>query len=100
MPCADNGAISGASRHERHIIPIPRPLSRCLRSGLLLAVGIALVAWWLGRYVPLIGGPVIGIVLGIARAQPALARRTLSAGHRSSPASTCCSGRSSRWVSA
>lgn len=34
--------------------------------GLLLAVAIALVAWWLGRWMPLIGGPVIGILLGIA----------------------------------
>lgn len=35
-------------------------------SGLLLAVGIALLAWCLGRLVPVIGGPVFGIVLGIA----------------------------------
>jgi uncharacterized integral membrane protein (TIGR00698 family) len=35
-------------------------------SGLLLAVGIALAAWGLGHAVPLIGGPVFGIVLGIA----------------------------------
>jgi uncharacterized integral membrane protein (TIGR00698 family) len=34
--------------------------------GLLLAVVIALFAWWLGRLLPLIGGPVIGILLGIA----------------------------------
>ncbi len=34
--------------------------------GLLLAVAIALLAWWLGRLLPLIGGPVIGILLGIA----------------------------------
>lgn len=34
--------------------------------GLLLAVAVALVAWWLGRLIPLIGGPVIGILLGIA----------------------------------
>jgi uncharacterized integral membrane protein (TIGR00698 family) len=33
--------------------------------GLLLAVAIALLAWLLGRWAPLIGGPVIGIVLGI-----------------------------------
>ncbi len=33
--------------------------------GLLLSVGLALVAWWLGRRLPLIGGPVFGIVLGI-----------------------------------
>ena len=35
-------------------------------SGLLLAVGIAAAAWLLGRAVPLIGGPVFGILLGIA----------------------------------
>jgi uncharacterized integral membrane protein (TIGR00698 family) len=33
--------------------------------GLLLSVGLALVAWWLGRRLPLVGGPVLGIVLGI-----------------------------------
>ncbi|RAO77161.1 YeiH family protein [Dyella jiangningensis] len=33
--------------------------------GLLLSVAIALVAWGLGRGLPLIGGPVFGIVLGI-----------------------------------
>jgi uncharacterized membrane protein YadS len=36
-----------------------------IASGLALAVGIALVAFWLGHLLPLIGGPVIGIVLGI-----------------------------------
>ena len=41
-------------------------------SGLLLAVGISLAAWWFGRAVPVIGGPVFGIVLGI------LVRNTLS----------------------
>ena len=34
--------------------------------GLMLAFAIALVAWWLGRLMPLVGGPVIGILLGIA----------------------------------
>lgn len=33
--------------------------------GLLLALAIGLLALWLGRLLPLIGGPVIGIVLGI-----------------------------------
>ncbi len=33
--------------------------------GLLLSVGIAAAAWVLGRQLPLIGGPVFGIVLGI-----------------------------------
>ena len=35
-------------------------------SGLLLAIGISLAAWFLGHAVPVIGGPVFGIVLGIA----------------------------------
>lgn len=34
--------------------------------GLLLSVGIAACAWWLGRRLPLVGGPVFGIVLGVA----------------------------------
>ncbi|RDS83048.1 YeiH family protein [Dyella monticola] len=42
------------------------PGLRLRASGLLLALGIALVAWWLGRAVPLIGGPVFGILIGIA----------------------------------
>jgi len=33
--------------------------------GLLLSIGIALVAWQLGRWWPLIGGPVFGVVLGV-----------------------------------
>jgi uncharacterized integral membrane protein (TIGR00698 family) len=44
--------------------------------GLSLALGIALLATILGRYAPLIGGPVIGIVLGI------VVRNTLSPGER------------------
>lgn len=46
-----------------HIAP---PALRLRASGLVLALGIALVAWWLGRRVPLIGGPVFGILIGIA----------------------------------
>src|SRR5579883_174932 len=38
---------------------------RSLVPGLLLAVGLALVAWQFGRWLPLVGGPVFGIVLGI-----------------------------------
>ena len=34
--------------------------------GLLLALLIALAAWGLGHWLPLVGGPVFGIVLGIA----------------------------------
>jgi uncharacterized integral membrane protein (TIGR00698 family) len=47
-------------------IPMTTPSPLLRASGLLLAIGIALVAWWLGRMVPLIGGPVFGIVIGIA----------------------------------
>jgi uncharacterized integral membrane protein (TIGR00698 family) len=46
-------------------ITMPASTFRPRISGLLLAVGIAFLAWWLGRSVPLIGGPVFGIVLGI-----------------------------------
>jgi uncharacterized integral membrane protein (TIGR00698 family) len=42
------------------------PTLQLRASGLLLSVAIALAAWWLGRLVPLIGGPVFGIVIGIA----------------------------------
>ena len=44
----------------------PRPTLRRRAPGLLLAIVIALLAWWLGRLLPLIGGPVTGILLGIA----------------------------------
>lgn len=44
----------------------PRPTLRRRVPGLLLAIVIALLAWWLGRLLPLIGGPVTGILLGIA----------------------------------
>jgi len=45
---------------------LARPTLRSRAPGLLLAVAIALLAWWLGRLMPLIGGPVFGILLGIA----------------------------------
>ncbi|HEY8329693.1 MAG TPA: YeiH family protein [Rhodanobacter sp.] len=47
--------------------------------GLLLAVAIGLLALLLGRWAPLIGGPVIGIVLGI------VVRNLLSPGERYNP---------------
>ncbi|WP_199098644.1 putative sulfate exporter family transporter [Dyella sp. ASV21] len=47
--------------------------------GLLMATGIALVAWLLGHVLPLIGGPVFGIVLGI------LVRNTLAPGGTYTP---------------
>ena len=43
----------------------PTPSTRRHVPGLLLAAGIALVALGLGHWLPLIGGPVFGIVLGI-----------------------------------
>ncbi|HEX8777005.1 MAG TPA: putative sulfate exporter family transporter, partial [Rhodanobacter sp.] len=45
---------------------LARPTLRSRAPGLLLAIAIALLAWWLGRRYPLIGGPVFGILLGIA----------------------------------
>ncbi len=47
--------------------------------GLLLAFAVALAAWWLGRLAPLVGGPVIGIVLGL------LVRNLLGPGVRFTP---------------
>ena len=47
------------------IAALAHPTLRSRLPGLLLAVAIALVAWQLGRFMPLIGGPVFGIVLGI-----------------------------------
>ena len=37
-------------------------------SGLLLSFGLALPAWFLGKFLPLIGGPVFGILLGMLAA--------------------------------
>ena len=39
-------------------------LIKKLAPGLLLCIGIALVATWLGRLVPVVGAPVFGIVIG------------------------------------
>ncbi|TAN13752.1 MAG: YeiH family putative sulfate export transporter [Burkholderiaceae bacterium] len=55
------------------------PILRSRAPGLLLAIVIALLAWWLGRLAPLIGGPVIGILLGIA------VRNTVSPSARFTP---------------
>ncbi len=54
-------------------------LARRRAPGLLLAVGIGVLALLLGRWAPLIGGPVIGIVLGI------VVRNLLSPGERYNP---------------
>ncbi len=66
MSAAPLSAPSGAS-------------ARLLAPGLLLAVAIGAVALVLGRYAPLIGGPVIGIVLGI------IVRNLLTPPERCSP---------------
>ncbi|WP_424683129.1 YeiH family protein [Frateuria sp. YIM B11624] len=57
----------------------PAPTFAARLPGLGLALAIALVALWLGRLAPLVGGPVIGIVLGI------VVRNTLSPGVRFTP---------------
>ena len=54
-------------------------LCRQRAPGMLLAIILGLLALWLGRYAPLIGGPVIGIVLGI------IVRNVLSPGERFNP---------------
>jgi uncharacterized integral membrane protein (TIGR00698 family) len=46
-------------------LPMNASSLRLRLPGLALALGIALAAWWLGHRVPLIGGPVFGIVIGI-----------------------------------
>lgn len=52
--------------HASALAALPRPGLTAHALGLLLAVAIALLALLLGRWAPLIGGPVFGIVLGIA----------------------------------
>ncbi|KRE84797.1 hypothetical protein ASG75_13010 [Rhodanobacter sp. Soil772] len=60
-------------------LAITPSLVRQRAPGLLLAVAIGLLALLLGRWAPLIGGPVIGIVLGI------VVRNLLSPGERYNP---------------
>ena len=48
-----------------HVLAAQPARSPTVIYGLLLAVVIGVVALWLGRLLPLIGGPVIGILLGI-----------------------------------
>jgi uncharacterized integral membrane protein (TIGR00698 family) len=74
----DNGPTPGVPMNAPAVATrLPRPLRRT--PGLLLAVAIGLLAMLLGRHLPLVGGPVIGIVLGI------LVRNLLSPGQRYSP---------------
>lgn len=61
------------------IATLVHPTWRDRVPGLLLAVVIGLLALLLGRWAPLIGGPVIGIVLGI------VVRNLLSPGDRYTP---------------
>ena len=61
------------------IATLVHPTLRMRVPGLLLEVGIGLLALLLGRWAPLIGGPVIGIVLGI------VVRNLLSPGERYTP---------------
>jgi len=61
------------------IATLVHPTLRDRAPGLLLAVAIGLLALLLGRWAPLVGGPVIGIVLGIA------VRNLLSPGARYTP---------------
>jgi len=61
------------------IATLVHPTLRMRTPGLLLAAGIGLLALLLGRWAPLVGGPVIGIVLGIA------VRNVLAPGMRFTP---------------
>ncbi len=61
------------------IVAVGPSLLRSVSPGLLLAVAIGLLAFLLGHWVPLIGGPVFGIVLGL------LARNLFSPGERFDP---------------
>ena len=61
------------------IANLTHPTLRSRMPGLVLAVAIGLLAMLLGRELPLIGGPVIGIVLGI------IVRNLLSPGERYQP---------------
>ncbi|MBC6943839.1 MAG: YeiH family protein [Xanthomonadales bacterium] len=68
-----------------------RPDPRGCTAGVLLALVIALAAWWLGRLMPLVGGPVIGIVLGI------VTRNLAAPGPRFTPGITFAGNRVLQW---
>jgi uncharacterized integral membrane protein (TIGR00698 family) len=73
MSLASAGSPSGAHQSPRHRTKVkhharrqasPRAPSRWY--GLLLATSVGLLALGLGRWMPIIGGPVFGILIGIA----------------------------------
>jgi uncharacterized integral membrane protein (TIGR00698 family) len=74
--------MSPLQEHAMNAATVPTPSAPSVAGrlpGLLLAVGIAVVALMLGKQLPLIGGPVIGIVLGI------LVRNTVAPGGTYTP---------------
>lgn len=62
--------------HVPHALTLFSTWIRCHGAGLLLTAIVAAVALLLGHWLPLVGGPVFGIVLGI------LVKNTLSPGNR------------------
>ncbi|HEX2519528.1 MAG TPA: YeiH family protein [Castellaniella sp.] len=56
---------SAASDDDLGVQPGSASRAPSIWYGVLLAGGLGLVAWWLGVRIPLIGGPVFGIVLGM-----------------------------------
>ena len=82
------GPDSAAPRHRRLSAALHRPVRRLgpvvlqLR-GLLVVLGVAAVAVPLGRLVPLVGGPVFGILIGVIAGSliPVLRSETLRPGY-------------------
>jgi len=75
----DNGHMPSPGSPMNAVPASPAPTLTARLPGLGLALAIATLALWLGKLAPLIGGPVIGIVLGI------LVRNTASPGARFTP---------------
>ncbi len=63
---ASTGLGSARRRMRARVAADSAPQTPSVLYGLALAAGIALVAMVLGRMMPLIGGPVFGIVIGMA----------------------------------